>query len=61
MNSLYNCNYFQTFLSYKIIRFNINLLFYQKYHSKMNDNDVQYQNLSKEVTDENRYVKNIPN
>ena len=61
MNSLYNCNYFQAFLSYKIIRFNINLLFYQKYHSKMNDNDVQYQNLSKEVTDENRYVKNIPN
>ena len=27
----------------------------------MNDNDVQYQNLSKEVTDENRYVKNIQN
>ena len=27
----------------------------------MNDNDVQYQNLSKEVTDENRYVKHIPN
>ena len=27
----------------------------------MNDNDVQYQNLSNEVTDENRYVKNIQN